>query len=270
MTLRTIPHEFSTQAVEQIDAAIAAIADSHDITILHAIESGSRAWGFPSPDSDYDCRFIYARPREDYLSLWPRRDVIELPINGDLDVNGWDLGKAIRLLLKGNAVVLEWLMSPIVYSGDAAVRDALLSLAERHVSRASTTRHYLHIGMRQQQLYLTDADAVPLKKIFYALRPATALRWLRLHPAGPIVPMHFPTLLTQCDLPAELSHIVAELMARKRETREMGTARLPAAVSRFLEAEFDAARTMLSDDGQWSLSDDARVDADALFRSFTA
>jgi hypothetical protein len=79
-----------------------------------AIESGSRAWGFPSPDSDYDCRFIFVRPIEDYLSPWQRRDVIETPLEGDFDVNGWELGKAIRLLAKGNAVIIEWLMSPIV------------------------------------------------------------------------------------------------------------------------------------------------------------
>ena len=85
----------------------------HDVHILHAIESGSRGWGFPSPDSDYDVRFIYVHPRDRYLSLRPPRDVIELPVDGAFDINGWDLKKALRLLLKGNAVVLEWVNSPI-------------------------------------------------------------------------------------------------------------------------------------------------------------
>ncbi|MFE3443732.1 DNA polymerase beta superfamily protein [Nocardia sp. NPDC059180] len=83
-----------------------------------AIESGSRAWGFPSPDSDYDCRFLYVASLDTYLSPWRTRDVIETPLVGLLDVNGWDLGKALRLLVKGNAVLIEWLQSPIVYRGD--------------------------------------------------------------------------------------------------------------------------------------------------------
>src|SRR4029079_5853412 len=114
-----------------IDLRLSAIAREHEVKIPLAIESGSRAWGFPSRDTDYDCRFIYIRNLEDYLSLFPPRDVIETPLNGDLDVNGWDLAKAIRLLLKGNAVVIEWLTSPIIYTADEQFRDTFLSLAER-------------------------------------------------------------------------------------------------------------------------------------------
>ena len=88
----------------------------HNVRILLAVESGSRAWGFPSPDSDFDCRFIYVRRSGEYLSLFPPRDVIEFPPDPLLDVNGWDLGKALRLLLKGNAVVIEWLTSPYIYA----------------------------------------------------------------------------------------------------------------------------------------------------------
>lgn len=76
---------------------------------LIAVESGSRAWGFPSPDSDYDIRFIHIHPRDWYLSLQPGRDVIERPIIDNIDLNGWDLRKALGLLLKSNAVVSEWL-----------------------------------------------------------------------------------------------------------------------------------------------------------------
>lgn len=85
-----------------------------------AIESGSRAWGFPSPDSDYDCRFIFVRPRDHYLALWPARDVIETPLDTTFDVNGWDLAKAVRLIAKGNATAIEWLRSSIVYAGERA------------------------------------------------------------------------------------------------------------------------------------------------------
>ena len=97
--------------------------------ILFAFESGSRAWGFPSPDSDYDARFVYARSLDWYLSIAPGRDVIELPIEGDLDINGWDIQKALGLLLKPNPVLLEWLSSPVRYHWNEKVRDQLISFS---------------------------------------------------------------------------------------------------------------------------------------------
>ena len=81
------------------------IERSESVRILLAVESGSRAWGFPSPDSDYDVRFLYARPRDWYLSIDARRDVIECPIEDVLDINGWDIRKALHLLLKANPVL---------------------------------------------------------------------------------------------------------------------------------------------------------------------
>ena len=86
-----------------------------NVKILFAAESGSRAWGFASPDSDYDVRFIYVRPKEEYLRLDTVKDVIEVPINDVLDINGWDLQKALRLLYKSNPTLFEWFSSPIIY-----------------------------------------------------------------------------------------------------------------------------------------------------------
>ena len=191
MSPRKIPASMDPAAVAQIDARLAAIRHDEPVAIPLAIESGSRAWGFPSPDSDYDCRFIFVRPVEHYLSPWPRRDVIETPLAGELDVNGWDLGKALKLLLKGNAVIVEWLTSPITYDCDPQFRAELLALARRTADRALIARHYLHLGERQRRSYFSDARAVPQKKIFYALRPAAALRWLRHHPGEAIAPMNF-------------------------------------------------------------------------------
>lgn len=91
------------------------IEKQENVRILHAVESGSRAWGFESPDSDFDVRFIYVRPRDYYLKLEQTRDVLEFPINDLLDVNGWDLQKALRLLHRSNPSVFEWFKSPIVY-----------------------------------------------------------------------------------------------------------------------------------------------------------
>lgn len=239
--MRSIPPDFDPKTVADIDATLDAVVRDEHVRIPWAIESGSRAWGFPSPDSDYDCRFIYVRRQSDYLSIWPRRDVIETPLIGDLDINGWDLQKALRLMLKGNAVVLEWLRSPLVYRGDAKFRDMLLDLANTHVDRNAVGRHYLHLGERQRRTYFGDGKSVATKKLFYALRPAAALRWLRLHSDSPFPPMHFPTLMSECDPPLDMAAMTAELIARKAETRELGEGPLPEVIARFVAEEFAAA-----------------------------
>jgi uncharacterized protein len=107
MSLRSIPPEMNDGKVALIDAMLDRIVEDHRVFLPLAIESGSRAWGFSSPDSDYDCRFVFVRRAVDHITPWTARDVIELPLEGDLDANGWDLRKALRLLLKGNAVIVE-------------------------------------------------------------------------------------------------------------------------------------------------------------------
>jgi predicted nucleotidyltransferase len=240
--LRRLDPDFDPAVVGEIDAALSGIVERERVTVLLSVESGSRAWGFPSPDSDYDCRFIYARRKADYLQLYPPRDVIEIPPGDVLDVNGWDIAKALRLLLKGNAVVIEWLMSPYVYGGTAAFRDEALVLARQAVQPGAVARHYLHLGERQRRTYFSDHRAVPMKKTFYALRPAVALRWLRLHPGKAVAPMNFPTLAAESDLPADIIEIIDELLARKAKTRELGIEPLPAQIGSLIDAEFELAR----------------------------
>src|SRR6185295_15474964 len=135
MSLRSIPPEMNGENVVLIDAMLDRVVDEYRVFVPLAIESGSRAWGFSSPDSDYDCRFVYVRQVEDHITPWSGRDVIELPLEGDLDANGWDLAKALRLLLKGNAVIVEWLRSPVIYRGQPWFRDGFLEFARQVASR---------------------------------------------------------------------------------------------------------------------------------------
>ncbi len=265
MATRSIPNSFAPDIVAAIDGELDRIEREHKVRLPLAIESGSRAWGFPSPDSDYDCRFIFIRAQDDYLSLRPKRDIIETPLVGELDVNGWDMAKALRLMLKGNTVVLEWLRSPIAYRCDPAFRDGFLDLARTCADRRLIGRHYLHLGERQRRTYFGDGKSIALKKLFYALRPAAALRWLRVHPGEAVPPMHFPTLLSECEPPTDVAHLGAELIARKAETRELGTGPLPAPIAAFLEQEFAAARETF-ETGPVAPSDGARRMADDFFR----
>ena len=263
--MRSIPSGMKAGVVARIDETLRALAEQERVAIPLAIESGSRAWGFPSPDSDYDCRFIFVRPLAQVVSLWPRRDVIEAPLDRELDLNGWDLGKAVKLLVNGNAVVIEWLTSPIVYRGDPAFRDGLLELARKIADRCLIGRHYLHLGERQRRTYFADTKTVPQKKIFYALRPAMALRWLRLHPGEAIAPMHFPTLMVESELPGEVTAVTSDLMTRKALTRELGIEPLSPLLAAFIDGEFQKARTSFDQDFV-RIAEDGRQAADEFFR----
>jgi hypothetical protein len=265
--LRALGPGFDATVVAAIEAPLRSVAEEENATVLLAVESGSRAWGFPSPDSDYDCRFIYMRPRDAYLALYAPRDVIEFPIEAALDVNGWDLAKALRLLLKGNAVVIEWLTSPFVYAGSDAFRQQGLALARQVARPEAIARHYLHLGERQRRTHFADARAIEIKKLFYALRPALALRWLRMHPGEAVAPMHFPTLVGQSDLPASITGIVEELLARKATTRELGTGELPRPVANLLDSEFTTAREIWPSN-PWRPEAAMVAAADALLRSW--
>jgi uncharacterized protein len=246
MSIRIVPDYFDAKAVEEIDRRLASIASDHRVTIAWAIESGSRAWGFPSPDSDYDARFIFVRSIDQYLSPWQPRDVIEMPIEGDMDVNGWDLGKAIKLMLKGNAVVLEWLQSPITYCGDPIFRDEMLLLAEQCADRISAMRHYFHLGTLQWERFGGFGEGAPLKKLFYSARPALCLRWLRVHSDRSIPPMHFQTLLRESETPPAIAEQFEQLVAAKAKTRELGNAPVPDDIRNFINGEYQLAQDALS------------------------
>jgi uncharacterized protein len=265
MSVRAIPADFDRAVVAGIDARLNAVKADEDVRILWAAESGSRAWGFPSPDSDYDVRFLYVRRRDAYLSLWPPRDVIETPLDAIFDVNGWDLGKALKLLLKGNAVVFEWLTSPIVYRGDPAFREAMLDLARRHGDRRGLARHYLHLGVKQRDRHMPDGGGdVGVKKLFYVLRPAAVLRWLRLHPGEIVPPMHLPTLIAESGVSVEVRDAVADLIARKAAMAEGDRGDVPAVLATFIAEEFGRAAGGESERGE-GLGVSARREANAVF-----
>ena len=236
--LRTVPAAMDAGIVAAIDERLLGVERAHGVAIPWAIESGSRAWGFPSPDSDYDCRFFYVRPAADYLSPWPHRDVIETPLDAVFDVNGWDLIKAVRLATGGNATVNEWLRSPIVYRGDPDFRDELLALVDAVTDRPRLRSHYLYLGRRQRDLALAGGE-VRLKRLFYALRPAAALAWLDAYPSG-TPPMRLQELLAEADAPAALREAVDALVAQKAVTRELGTGAVPALVADYVATHLDA------------------------------
>ena len=183
--------------------------------ILLAVESGSRAWGFASSNSDYDVRFIYVRSIESYLKLNRPRDVIELSTNGVLDINGWDLEKMLKLLHKSNPTVFEWLSSPIVYQTTNFV-ETLKAAMQHYFSPKSALWHYLQMAEKNYRGYLRG-DMVKAKKYFYVLRPILACRWILER--GSVPPMQFSELAAS-QLPNYLDETVAKLLDLKMNSSE--------------------------------------------------
>ena len=222
------------------------ISTEENATLLLAVESGSRAWGFHSEDSDYDVRFIYARPVEWHLSVAPGRDVIERPISDALDLSGWDLRKTLGLMLGSNAVVLEWLQSPIRYIDTPGFREDLRDFGQQVLRRKPVMWHYLRLAERQLSGLRDDAGHLRLKRYFYTIRPVLALRWLRLH-AEPMPPMDMASLMAETDLSADIVAQIDGLIARKKVAEASVTAESCALLDSVIETELDAARSVLTD-----------------------
>ncbi|MBI2297384.1 MAG: nucleotidyltransferase domain-containing protein [Armatimonadetes bacterium] len=226
-----------------IRAELAAIAESEGVRLLYAVESGSRAWGFASTDSDWDARFLYVRPRDWYLSvdLEHRRDVIERPVSDALDINGWDLRKALKLLRKSNPPLLEWLHSPVVYLAEAEVVERLREQAEVYYSPVAGWYHYLHMAEGNYREYLRG-ETVRVKKYLYVLRPLLAARWLERH--GTPAPVEFARLVADDPEPADgpVKAAVAELLARKIAGEELDRGPSSPVLNAFIESELERLR----------------------------
>ncbi|MCG7853548.1 MAG: nucleotidyltransferase domain-containing protein [Methanosarcinaceae archaeon] len=161
-----------------IKSQLACIARENDVRILLAVESGSRSWGFESPDSDYDVRFIYTHRTDWYLSIKEKRDVIELPFDGQLDICGWDLRKTLRLFKKSNPVLMECIVSPFVYLESGSFGEKIRTLAGKYYSRKTGAHHYLNMAESNHKTHIENREEVNLKKYFYVLRPLINILWL--------------------------------------------------------------------------------------------
>jgi predicted nucleotidyltransferase len=202
-----------TNIETDIKNAIQQIGISHGIKILYACETGSRAWGFPSPDSDYDVRMIYMHPQDWYLSLTEKKDSLEQMLNqGDLDITGWDIRKCLRLLYKSNGALLERIQSPIVYTEVPGLVSTLQEAANVCFSPVATMFHYL--GMAKTSFAeVENAPEVKLKKLFYALRAALACKWIMDKRSIP--PIVFITMVNELEFSETLKNRIRELIQLK-------------------------------------------------------
>lgn len=237
---------------EKIQAYLREIESQRNIRILLACETGSRAWGFPSPDSDFDIRLIYAHKKDWYLSLNEGKDTIELMLeDNNLDISGWDLRKSLRLLSKSNPPLLERIQSPILYLVDKSFLTELTELANTHYSRIATLHHYLSMA-KKCYAAIQENPSFKLKKFFYALRSATACKWILERSEMP--PIQFQVMLNGLTIETELTTRIQELIDLKSTVDEaylhQGEALLFQFISDCIEMANAQAKTLPAAKGQ--------------------
>lgn len=210
------------------------IERDENVKILIAVESGSRAWGFASDNSDYDVRFIYTRDKNFYLRLDKTRDVIEYPIDDLLDVNGWDIDKALKLLYASNPALFEWIMSPIVYKTTPEI-EKLKKISNRYFSKSKMINHHYHIALSSYKLGIVSDDEIKLKKYFYTLRSISAAKYVLEN--NEIPPIEFDKL-REIGIPKRYNQIVDELLEIKLNSPEKKIIKRNNELDKYIEDEF--------------------------------
>lgn len=247
----------------RIRERLSDIERQHNVRVLYAAEAGSRAWGFASPDSDYDVRFIYCHPHDWYLSVYPGRDVIEEPIVSDLDISGWDIRKALALLAKGNPPLSEWLAAPVVYVSNCGLAERMGDLQRQHFSVKRCIYYYLHMAGNNYRQYIAGKDMVRMKKYLYVLRPLLACRWALVN--GTMPPVSMLALIGDMrGTTSEWQTAVNDLLARKQACQELDDGPAVPVLSRYCAEEIDRLADLVG-----GLADGPAIptdDLDQLFR----
>lgn len=220
---------------EKILEELNRIEREEHIRILLAVESGSRAWGFAGPDSDYDIRFIYVRDKDFYLRLDETRDVIEYPIDELLDINGWDLSKTLKLIHSSNPTLFEWLESPIIYRITPEIEE-LKTISKLYFSKVKMVNHYYRIALDHYNNYIRNRDKIKLKKYFYVLRSLSSAKYVLENNTTP--PVEFDNLRS-IGIPSEYNQIVDELLDIKINNSEKKVILRSKELDAYIEKEFN-------------------------------
>ncbi len=241
------PPNHTNKLTTEIHTLLSRIEASHGIRIVYAVESGSRAWGFASPDSDYDIRFIFIRPADSYISIQDGLESIDLPLEGELDAGGWDVRKAARLLGKSNGALVEWLHSPIVYRNEDGFRDRWQAMAREIFSPRASSDHYRGLA-KQMVLGKLRGDSVRAKDYLYALRAVLAAKWISESHSIPPVP--FADLFSTA--PPSIQTLIPELLDHKARTEESELMERLPELDAFLQQFLDSTTTLPQGTGSYA------------------
>lgn len=225
-----------------VSSLLKSIECTKGVKVICAVESGSRSWGFPSADSDFDVRFIYVNPPEYYLTVKPKRDVLEVPTvkHSDfvLDLSGWDLRKALFLLCKSNPTLLEWLNSPVVYYAEQKYLECILDLATYYYSPFAAYHHYVSMAKNNKRNYL-DKGELTAKKYLYVIRALLAAQWCSVRYR--FVPVPFEVLISLLNPPDWLIKEINKLLEIKLKTKEKSEHIRLERVDAWIEARLEGA-----------------------------
>lgn len=222
--------------IATIQQELKKLEAAQQIKILYAVESGSRAWGFASPNSDWDVRFIYIHTPDWYLQINDKKDCIEQMLPNDLDLSGWELQKALRLFRKSNPPLLEWLRSPLVYQQDDTFTATMQNASKQYFNSKNCLYHYFNMAWRNWEAYF-KTDEVRLKKYLYVLRPILACSWIER--TGTTAPMEFDILVENEVQDATLREAIDALLIRKKSGEELATGQRIAVLDSFLEKQLE-------------------------------
>ena len=230
---------------DKINQALKELEAKEQCRILFAAESGSRAWGFASPDSDYDIRAIYVKSEAWYWDITEKkRDTIEAMLPGDLDISAWELRKTLQLFNKSNPSLYEWLGSPFIYYADNDFFDALKGLIPLFFSPIHTGHHYL--ALAENSWSTRDAaDVISLKKLFYALRGLLCAMWCAEFQTMP--PTEFDKLLLPELLPGEILQLIKRLKLQKQGADEKAALPLPRSLYDFYTVQREKIQQRLTE-----------------------
>lgn len=251
--------EFKGSVRDLILEKIKEIEEKEHVRVLHVIESGSRAWGFASPDSDYDVRFIYVRDRNFYLSLKDNKDFIDWELNEVLDINGWDLKKALQHFHKSNATLFEWSNSPVVYYTTDEWKQLYEGVASKYFACKASMYHYYGTANKNYHEYLME-DMVKYKKYFYVLRPILACKWIEEKKCPP--PVLFDELVNAV-LENDMKVAVEELLAKKVKMSESDKAPKIEKINQYIEEKLAYYKALLE-----TMPDDRNPDWEPLDEAF--
>lgn len=246
--------DFEGSIEELVTLKLKEIEEKEHVAILHAVESGSRAWGFASPDSDYDVRFIYVRPQQYYLELQPKQDFINWALDETLDINGWDLSKTLQHFHKSNATLFEWANAPIVYRTTPEWQTIYMA-SQKYFSCKSAMYHYYGTARKNYLAHLTEA-LVKYKKYFYVLRPILACKWIEEKACPP--PVLFEELAGAV-LESEYKEIVCQLLNTKMQMSESEKAPKIDRLNNYIEKELAYYKETIN-----AMADDRTADWAAL------
>lgn len=238
------------EAVDRVRPEVARrlreVEQQHNLGIVFACESGSRAWGFASNDSDFDVRFIFVRPRHEYLKLNPPKDAFDLHQDQDFDLAGWDIRKTAELMRRCNPPLMEWLDSPIIYETDDVISPKLVDLRVQYFDAKKAAHHYLSLAAGVWHKYIADNPNPVRKKYLYVIRPLACIRYIAMHNTQP--PTLFDDVLEAIDWSADVRGAIDQLVSQKRSAGELGSQPadplLSQSITRWLEEYELAAHQM--------------------------